>query len=289
MQVCNLFQFNRYTEIMSNIRLWLNILKMAQSINGLRQYIFYLSNLDVYRLIEYSNTLRILGNIESQRQILDLGTGYSILPLLCKDLRTVDINKKACSWQKKNCSSEPIIADFCNLPFKSNCVDVVTAISSIEHVPDDRKVYSEINRILKDGGCLIMSVPYSSKESNLVRGLRKGFSVNLLNSKYLEKLWVAVLSKDNFYYFKEQTQTDFLNKVYGKDELFSIIKEENWEIEEEIIFGKKPFQYFFKIFPPGWFVLKDLAFGYILHKLDNTLESEDGNTILLKLIKGRKN
>lgn len=271
--------------MMQNIKSWLSILKTAVELNGSRQLIFYLSNLDVYRFIEYSNTLRILKNIDNKNNILDMGTGYSMLPLLYRNLKTIDINKKACSWQREKCNSNPIVADFCNLPFKSNCADVIIAISSIEHVPEDRKVYNEINRVLKEGGCFIMSVPYSSKGSYLVKGLRKGFAVDLLNSKYLEKLWEIVLLRNNFYYFKEQTQTDFLNKIYGRDELLSIIKEEKWKIEEEIIFGKKPFRYFFKIFPPGWFVLKDFTFGYILYNIDNILKNEEGNTILLKLTK----
>ncbi len=267
-----------------NISIWLSILKTGVSLNGLRQYIFYLSNLDVYRFIEYSNVLRILENIEVKNNVLDLGTGYSMSPLLYHNAKAVDINKKACKWQRKN-GVESLIADLCNIPVQSDSVDVVVAISSIEHVPNDRKVYSEVNRILKENGCLIISVPYSSKESNVERGLRKGFAVDLLNSKYLEKFWEIIFSKEKLYYFKEQTKTDFLNKIYGREELFSIIKEENWIIEEEIVFGKRPFRYFFKLFPPGWFVLKDLIFGYIFHKIDNVLESKDGNTILLKITK----
>lgn len=267
-----------------NISIWISILKTGISLNGLRQYIFYLSNLDVYRFIEYSNVLRILEDIEIKKNVLDLGTGYSISPILYHNAKAMDINKKACKWQKKN-GVESVITDLCHMPIQSNSIDVVIAISSIEHVPDDRIVYSEINKVLKGGGSLILSVPYSPDESNVIRGLRKGIVVDLLNSKFLEKFWEIILSKENLYYFKEQTKTDFLNKIYGREELFSIIKEENWIIEEEIVFGKRPFRYFFKMFPPGWFVFKDLIFGYIFHKIDSILDSKDGNTILLKITK----
>lgn len=277
-------------DMKQNIKLWFKILETAVSLNGIRQYIFYLSNLDVYRFIEYSNVLNLLEDIKIKNNILDLGTGYSISPQLYSkysNVKALDINRKACKWQKKN-GNESIISDLCSMPISSNSIDVVIAISSIEHVPNDRKVYSEINRILKVGGSLIISVPYSSKETNVVRGLRKGIAVELLNSKYLEKFWEILLSKDNLYYFKGQTKTDFLNKIYGRNELFSIISEEKWNVEEEIIFGKKPFRFFFKIFPPGWFVLKDLIFGFIFHKTDTILESKDGNTILLKLTKSKR-
>lgn len=266
------------------ISVWFRILKTGISLNGLRQYIFYLSNLDVYRFIEYSNVLRILENIEVKKNVLDLGTGYSISPTLYKNVIAMDINKKACAWQRKN-GVESIITDLCHIPIQSNSVDVVIAISSIEHVPNDRKVYSEINKIMKESGCLILSVPYSFKESYVEKGFRKGIAKDLLNSKFLEKIWEIILTKENLFYFKEQTKTDFLNKIYGREELFSIIKEEKWIIEEEVVFGKKPFRYFFKMFPPGWFVFKDLIFGYIFHKIDTILESKDGNTILLKITK----
>lgn len=269
-----------------NIKLWFKILKIASSINGFRQYILYLSNLDVYRFIEYSNTIQFLEKTKIRTKILDLGSGYSISPFLYSNISTIDINKKACKWQKKN-GGEPIIADLYSMPVKSNSIDVIIAISSIEHVPKDRKVYTEINRILRNDGCAIISLPYSPNESSVIRGLRKGMAVKLLNSRFLEKFWKILLSKDNFYYFKEQTKTDFLNKIYGRDELFSIIKEERWNVEEEIVFGKKPFKYFFRVFPPGWFVLKDLFFGYFFHQIDKISRQKDGNTILLRLNKSK--
>ncbi len=269
-----------------NIKLWLKILNTASSINGFRQYILYLSNLDVYRFIEYSNTIQFLEKTKIKTNILDLGCGYSISPFLYPNIRTIDINKKACKWQKKN-GGEPIIADLYSMPVKSNSIDVIIAISSIEHVPKDRKVYTEINRILRNDGCAIISLPYSPDESSVIRGLRKGMAVKLLNSRFLEKFWKILLSKDNFYYFKEQTKTDFLNKIYGRDELFSIIKEEGWNVEEEIVFGKKSFKYFFRVFPPGWFVLKDLFFGYFFHQIDKISRQKDGNTILLRLNKSK--
>lgn len=46
-----------------NINVWFKIQRKTSSINGLQQYIFYLSNLDIYRFIKYSNTLRMLENI----------------------------------------------------------------------------------------------------------------------------------------------------------------------------------------------------------------------------------
>jgi len=51
-------------------------------------------------------------------------------------------------------------ADFQNLHFADGSFDVVIASDVFEHVRDDRKGYSEVLRVLKAGGSLILTVPY---------------------------------------------------------------------------------------------------------------------------------
>jgi len=45
------------------------------------------------------------------------------------------------------------------LPFGDQEFDLVCAFDVIEHVEDDRRVFGEVSRVLKDGGLLILSVP----------------------------------------------------------------------------------------------------------------------------------
>jgi len=45
------------------------------------------------------------------------------------------------------------------LPFADGSFDLVVAFDVIEHVEDDRRVFAELGRVLKDGGCLVFSVP----------------------------------------------------------------------------------------------------------------------------------
>ena len=45
------------------------------------------------------------------------------------------------------------------LPFDDRAFDLVCAFDVIEHVEDDRQVFSEVSRVLKDDGVLILSVP----------------------------------------------------------------------------------------------------------------------------------
>jgi SAM-dependent methyltransferase len=45
------------------------------------------------------------------------------------------------------------------LPFADASFDLVAAFDVVEHVEDDRRVFSELTRVLKSGGRLIFSVP----------------------------------------------------------------------------------------------------------------------------------
>jgi SAM-dependent methyltransferase len=45
------------------------------------------------------------------------------------------------------------------LPFRDQEFDLVGAFDVIEHVEDDRQVFTELSRVLKDGGVLVFAVP----------------------------------------------------------------------------------------------------------------------------------
>jgi SAM-dependent methyltransferase len=49
--------------------------------------------------------------------------------------------------------------DICNLPFADNSIDLILVTDVIEHIDDDHKAMSEISRVLKPGGRVIISVP----------------------------------------------------------------------------------------------------------------------------------
>jgi SAM-dependent methyltransferase len=49
--------------------------------------------------------------------------------------------------------------DIASLPFRDGEFDLVCAFDVIEHVEDDLRVFGELNRVLKDNGVLILSVP----------------------------------------------------------------------------------------------------------------------------------
>jgi len=46
-----------------------------------------------------------------------------------------------------------------NLPFKSESFDTVLSTQVLEHVPEPKKMLEEVYRVLKNGGCLILTAP----------------------------------------------------------------------------------------------------------------------------------
>ena len=74
---------------------------------------------------------------------------------------TVGIDLRAYnSWmisQKEN--NNFLVADARRIPIRSASTDIVLIISLLEHVPNWRHVISEISRILKIGGLIVIQLP----------------------------------------------------------------------------------------------------------------------------------
>ena len=49
--------------------------------------------------------------------------------------------------------------DAMQLPLRDECADCVTMLDVLEHLPDDKRALREVERILKPGGILVLSVP----------------------------------------------------------------------------------------------------------------------------------
>lgn len=88
---------------------------------------------------------------------------------------------------KKNIpNSVLLIHDIQELPFLDNSIQNIAAIASLEFVGDQKKVFSEINRVLKPGGSLIVgclninSIVGKTKSGNPVFKNANFFSFNSL-------------------------------------------------------------------------------------------------------------
>lgn len=112
-----------------------------------------------------------LEGITKESRILDVGCGEGIIVErfrgLGYDICGLDLNY----------SSENVLrGDITLMPFDSCEFDVVLCLDVIEHLnfEDQKKAFGEINRVLRDGGMLLLAVPnlahFASRVSFLLRG-----------------------------------------------------------------------------------------------------------------------
>ena len=132
--------------------------------------------------------LKELGNIKDKK-IIDIGceAGHIALKILEKnpaDLYAIDIIEDALKEFKKKLANKKYPANIIikkaplqKIPFKSDLFDVAVCTEVIEHAPELDKGFSEISRILKKGGKLILTFP-NERLRKLTYPIIKFFGIN---------------------------------------------------------------------------------------------------------------
>jgi 2-polyprenyl-3-methyl-5-hydroxy-6-metoxy-1,4-benzoquinol methylase len=111
----------------------------------------------------------ILNEVTSEMiLILDVGCGNgwvakSLLPMnkkiISMDISSINPSRVVKDLPHKNHAG--LIADVFFLPIKENSIDCVIASEIIEHVPDPGLLISNLLKVLKKGGKLIITTPYN--------------------------------------------------------------------------------------------------------------------------------
>lgn len=87
--------------------------------------------------------------------ILDLGCGSSPYRYIFEPCATryiaMDIDPKR--------GKVDIVASALDVPFKDSCIDTIVSFQVVEHVPSPERLFSEVRRVLKNGGYFICSLP----------------------------------------------------------------------------------------------------------------------------------
>ena len=120
------------------------------------------------------------GQLNAGRVLVDLGCGLSLFGLLCRvfgmEVSLVDDfgggggiqtgsaaeNVPLLVWMKQSHGVKIFSQDFLKtpLPFPDKSVDVISCFHSLEHWHHSpRPLFSEINRVLRPGGALILATP----------------------------------------------------------------------------------------------------------------------------------
>ncbi|AZO42342.1 methyltransferase domain-containing protein [Mesorhizobium sp. M7D.F.Ca.US.005.01.1.1] len=123
------------------------------------------------------------------------GFGSRILAERARSVIGVDVSDAAVQHAASRYTAANlsfICADATELPLEDHCADVVVSFETIEHLADQAGMLSEISRILKPTGFLVMSSPntevYSVKQDHKnefhTRELTRGEFVGLLEGRF---------------------------------------------------------------------------------------------------------
>ncbi|MBN2325830.1 MAG: methyltransferase domain-containing protein [Candidatus Omnitrophica bacterium] len=105
---------------------------------------------------------KYLPEADSSLAILDAGCGTGInLALLSEfgEVVGVDRSGEAIRFCRLRNAANVRQAEIIALPFDNEAFDLATALDVLEHIPDDRKAVSEIVRVCKPGGHVLITVP----------------------------------------------------------------------------------------------------------------------------------
>lgn len=99
------------------------------------------------------------------KRVLDIacGTGYglAILKKAATHVTGVDVDPLAAAEASRECDQKAsvILGDGLGLPFEDGCFDVVTCFETLEHLNQRTAFLTELHRVLKHEGQLLLSTP----------------------------------------------------------------------------------------------------------------------------------
>lgn len=134
-------------------------------------------------------------------RVLDIacgeGYGSSMLSTLADHVTGVDIDAQCIDRAKARYSSEKVhfsAGSATQMPVGDAQFDVVVSFETIEHLEDQEAFWSEIRRVLKPDGLLILSSPNRGP-------YRKGESPNIFHVKELTRDELIAATADRFKYY----------------------------------------------------------------------------------------
>jgi SAM-dependent methyltransferase len=100
--------------------------------------------------------------LPAEARILDAGCGSGRNMVELKrfgDVVGVDVSERAIELARARGAGEVELAGLTDLSFENDAFDLVTCLDVIEHLDDDVAALTELRRVTKPAGCLVVTVP----------------------------------------------------------------------------------------------------------------------------------
>jgi ubiquinone/menaquinone biosynthesis C-methylase UbiE len=131
-----------------------------------------------YRFLIYNNSVvrkewvsKKIISIPKGENILDAGAGELSYRVYCKHLNYIsqdfggydgEGNSEGLQTKSRDNSKIDITCDIIDIPVGNESFDHILCVEVLEHIPYPIKAIKEFNRILKNGGSLILTAPFNS-------------------------------------------------------------------------------------------------------------------------------
>ncbi|MFH1380028.1 MAG: glycosyltransferase [bacterium] len=96
--------------------------------------------------------------------VADIGCGSSKIIQHNSMLCGLDIKLNKLRYVRR-LNPKVLQGDIFHLPFKNNSLDGLVCSEVIEHIPQDKRIFEEFNRVLKTGGILVIGTPDYAKRT----------------------------------------------------------------------------------------------------------------------------
>ena len=173
--------------------------------------------------------IRDILSTKNKVKILNVGAGTGYTSELLKEfgkVESLEYDKDCCQFVSKNLYIEIVNGSILDLPYRENEFDLVCAFDVIEHIEDDLLGVSELKRVCKKGGFVVITVPAYmflwSKHDEVNQHFRRYRKSEILNL-FKEKGKFLYHSYYNFWLFFPVALFRILNNLFG----FTKTTEEN--------------------------------------------------------------
>ncbi len=165
----------------------------------------------------------IINKISSRQnnlKILNVGAATGATSLMLNEfgiVTSLEYDKDCCEYLESKAGIVAINANLTNLPFQDNTYDMICGFDVIEHIEDDNKALSEIYRVLKPHGNVILTVPAFSflwsQHDEINHHFRRYNKQNFRNLLRNNKIKITYDTYFNFWLFVPISLTRFFLRL----------------------------------------------------------------------------